>query len=56
MSIELYTQIMGCVLLTAFAMLVVCVAFWGINLTYQDYIERRDLRRWKKRTIEEVKR
>jgi hypothetical protein len=47
---ELYLQIIGCVLLTAFTVPVICVAIWAVVLTYNDFIERRDLKRWKKRT------
>ena len=52
MNSEFYVQIMGCVFITAFTTLMVCIAFWAINFIYEDYIEKRDLRRWKKRTIE----
>jgi mannose/fructose/N-acetylgalactosamine-specific phosphotransferase system component IIC len=51
MSGELYLQILGYVLLTALTVPVICAAIWAVVLTYNDFIERRDLKRWKKRTI-----
>ena len=50
MNGEFYVQIMGCVLITAFTALVVCVAIWFAIIVYDDFIQKRDLRRWKKRT------
>ena len=51
MNGEFYVQIMGCVLITAFTALVVCVAIWFATIVYDDFIQKRDLRRWKKRPI-----
>jgi hypothetical protein len=50
MNGEFYMQILGCVLITAIAVLAVCAAIWFSMLLYYDIIEKRDLRRWKKRT------
>ncbi len=51
MNGELYVQIMGCVLITAFTALVVCVAIWFAIIVYDDFIEKQKLRRWRKKTI-----
>ena len=51
MSIDFFMQVVGCTLLIAFTVIVINVAFWVSQIMYDDYIERRDLRRWKKRTI-----
>jgi hypothetical protein len=50
MNVELYLQIITCVLLTAFTVPVICVAISAVLLTYKDFLERQDLKRWKKRT------
>ena len=47
---EFFMQIIGFTLLIAFTVIVLNVAFWVSQIMYDDYIERRDLRRWKKRT------
>jgi len=46
MTSGFYVQIMGCVLITAFAVLVVCCVIWLSGFVYDDFIEKRDLRRW----------
>jgi len=48
---EFFMQVVGCTLLIAFTAIVINVAFWVSNIMYDDYIERRDLRRWKKRLL-----
>jgi hypothetical protein len=49
MTSDFYVQIMGCVLITAFTVLVVCCVIWFSVFVYDDIIEKRALRRWKKK-------
>jgi len=46
MTTDLYIQIMGCILLTALATLVIACAVWYANFVYDDIVEKR---MWRKR-------
>jgi len=46
MIADLYIQIMGCILITAFAGLVVTFAVWFANFVYNDIVEKN---KWRNR-------
>jgi hypothetical protein len=48
MTSESYVQVVACVLITALTVLAVCCVIWFSIFVYDDFIEKRDLRRWRK--------
>jgi len=55
MNSESYIELVGCILITALTGVVVTCAIWFAMLVYTDFVEKHQLKKWRKETLKDKK-